>query len=154
MLLNTGSGGIDIFLSKVNIWNINCAWATAFIFDTRTGVLEKVSKFLRQKMSRPEGDSTPPPKSSDSCRCFIVRDMLVALKSNHYTILQYTIEYWLMFGALNIWIYPQTSVPQQRFMSIANDYSYFTITIWFLVTTQTRISPTISEIGFDLMSKW
>ena len=32
------------FWSKVNIWNVNCARATAFIFDTRTGVLGKVSK--------------------------------------------------------------------------------------------------------------
>ena len=40
--------------------------------------------------------------------------------------MQYTIEYWLMFEALNMWIYPQTSVSQQRFMCIANDYSYFT----------------------------
>ena len=32
------------FYSKVNIWNVNCAWATAFIFDPRTDVLEKVSK--------------------------------------------------------------------------------------------------------------
>ena len=55
-----------IFLSKVNIGNVNCARATAFIFDTRTDVLVKVSKFLRQKMSRPEGDSNPQP--SDSCR--------------------------------------------------------------------------------------
>ena len=44
------------FLSKVNI---NCARATAFIFDTWTGVLMKVSKFLRQKMSWPEVDSNP-----------------------------------------------------------------------------------------------
>ena len=42
------------FWSKVNIWNVNCAWATVFIFDTWTGALVKVSKFLRQKMSRPE----------------------------------------------------------------------------------------------------
>ena len=55
-----------LFFKKVNIWNVNCARATAFIFDTRTGVLAKVSKFLRQKMSRPEGDSNPQP--SDSCR--------------------------------------------------------------------------------------
>ena len=41
------------FWSKTNIWNVNCAPATAFIFDTRTGVLVKVSKILRQKMSRP-----------------------------------------------------------------------------------------------------
>ena len=32
------------FLSKVNIWNVNCAWATTFILDTRTDVLVKVSK--------------------------------------------------------------------------------------------------------------
>ena len=37
------------FLSKVNIWNVNHARSTAFIFDTRTGVLVKVSKFVRQK---------------------------------------------------------------------------------------------------------
>ena len=34
------------FWSKVNIWNVNCARATAFIFDTRTGVLVKVSKLF------------------------------------------------------------------------------------------------------------
>ena len=54
----------SFFSSKVNIWYVNCARATAFIFDTRTGVLVKVSKFLREKMSRPEGDSNP--QSSDS----------------------------------------------------------------------------------------
>ena len=52
--------------SKVNIWYVSCARATAFIFDTWTGALVKVSQFLRQKMSRPEGDSNPQP--SDSCR--------------------------------------------------------------------------------------
>ena len=36
----------ECFWSKVNIWNVNCARATAFIFDTRTGVLVKVSKFF------------------------------------------------------------------------------------------------------------
>ena len=46
---------MEIDISKVNIWYVNCARATAFIFDTRTDVLVKVSKFLRQKMSRPEG---------------------------------------------------------------------------------------------------
>ena len=35
------------------------ARATAFIFDTRTDVLVKVSKVLRQKLSRPERDSNP-----------------------------------------------------------------------------------------------
>ena len=57
---------LNHFLSKLNIWNVNRARATAFIFDTRTGVLEKVSKFLRQKMSRPKRNSNPQP--SDSCR--------------------------------------------------------------------------------------
>ena len=33
------------FISKVNIWYVNCA--TAFVFGTQTGVLVKVSKFLR-----------------------------------------------------------------------------------------------------------
>ena len=47
------------FWSKVNIWYVKCARATAFIFDTLTGVLVKVSKFLIQKMSRPKGDSNP-----------------------------------------------------------------------------------------------
>ena len=54
------------FWSKVHNWNVNCAWATKFIFDTRMDALVKVSKFLRQKISRPEGDSNPQP--SDSCR--------------------------------------------------------------------------------------
>ena len=45
------------FLSKVNICNVNFARATAFNFDTRTGVLVKVSIFFRQKLSRPEGDN-------------------------------------------------------------------------------------------------
>ena len=57
------------FWSKVKICNVNCARATAFIFDTRTGVLLKVSKFLRQKMYRPEGGSNPQP--SDSCRMLL-----------------------------------------------------------------------------------
>ena len=46
-----------VFLSEVNIGNVNCAWATTLIFDTRTDVLVKVSMFLRQKMSRPDEDS-------------------------------------------------------------------------------------------------
>ena len=52
---------VQIFLSKVNTWNVNCVRATAFIFDTRTVVLGKVSTFLRQKTSRPEGVSNPQP---------------------------------------------------------------------------------------------
>ena len=42
------------FWSKVNIWNVDCGRTTAFIFDTWTGILVKVSKFLRQKISWPE----------------------------------------------------------------------------------------------------
>ena len=54
MFLNTGSGGIDIFLDKVNIWNVNCARAATFIFNTWMDGLVKVSRFLRQKKSWPE----------------------------------------------------------------------------------------------------
>ena len=57
------------FWSKFNIWNINCARATALIFDTRIDVLVKVSKFLSQKMPRPEADSSPQPL--DSCRMLL-----------------------------------------------------------------------------------
>ena len=46
-------------LSKVNIWNVNCARVTAFVFYIRTGDLVKVPKVFRQKMSRPEEDSNP-----------------------------------------------------------------------------------------------
>ena len=49
------------FWSKVNIWNVNCVRATAFIFNTRTVVLGKVSKFLRRKTARPDGVSNPQP---------------------------------------------------------------------------------------------
>ena len=47
------------FKEKLAFWNVNYKRATAFIFDTRTYVLVEVSKFLRQKMSRPEWNSTP-----------------------------------------------------------------------------------------------
>ena len=46
---------VDIYTG--NIWNVNCVWTTTYNFDTRTDVLVKVSKFVRLKMSRPEGDS-------------------------------------------------------------------------------------------------
>ena len=55
-----------VYIYKVNIWNVNCAQASAFIFDSRTDVLMKVSKFLRQKMSRHQRDSSS--QTSDSCR--------------------------------------------------------------------------------------
>ena len=50
---------------------------------------------------------------------------------------------------------PQTEFLQQRFMCIANAYSYFTH--HDLIpghNPNTHISPTITEIEFDLMSKW
>ena len=56
-------GSIDIyniyFWSELNNSKLNCARATAFIFDTRTDVLLKVSTFLRQKMSRSGENSNP-----------------------------------------------------------------------------------------------
>ena len=45
---------------KFTIWNASCARATAFIFDKQKGILVNVSNFLRQKMSRPDGDLNPP----------------------------------------------------------------------------------------------
>ena len=62
------------FLSKVNIyWNVNCARATAFIFDTQTGVLVKVPKFLRQKMSNMKVLTAAPkfecPYSTEGDKC-------------------------------------------------------------------------------------
>ena len=47
------------FWSKINIWNVNFARATTFIFGTRTGFLVTVSKFLRQKSLDLRGTRTP-----------------------------------------------------------------------------------------------
>ena len=49
MFFNTGYGSVDNFWSTVSIWNVNCARATAFSFDTRAGVLVEMSKMSRQK---------------------------------------------------------------------------------------------------------
>ena len=54
--------------NKADFWNVNCARTTAIIFDTRTDILVKMSKFLRHEMSRPEGTRTLQP--SDSCQMF------------------------------------------------------------------------------------
>ena len=43
--------GINISKYEVNMWNVNCARATPFIFGSRTDVLVEVSIFLRQRMS-------------------------------------------------------------------------------------------------------
>ena len=55
----------QIYVLKLSfeMWSVR---ATTFIFDSRTDVLVKVSKFLKQKMSRPEGHSNS--QSSYSCR--------------------------------------------------------------------------------------
>ena len=49
---------MDIFVCKVDIWNINCAWPTAFNFDPRKDVLEKMWTFLYKKFSI-QGDFIP-----------------------------------------------------------------------------------------------
>ena len=51
---------IDIFLSKVDIWNINCVRATTFIFDTGTDVLDKVSKLFGTENVSTWGVLEPP----------------------------------------------------------------------------------------------
>ena len=56
---------IGIFLGKVTIRNVNNVWATAFVCDARTDVRVKVSRFLIQKKSRPEGHSNPQTECSN-----------------------------------------------------------------------------------------
>ena len=41
-----GSGGVDIFLSQVSIWNVNCARAKAFIFYTQALIWNLEIKFM------------------------------------------------------------------------------------------------------------
>ena len=65
MFFNTGSGGVDIFVVKLT-FEMLTVLEQQHSFLTRMGVLVKVSKFLRQKMSRPEGDSNP--QSLNSCQ--------------------------------------------------------------------------------------
>ena len=48
-----------LFWSKVNIWNVNYARVTTFIFDIRTDVSVKVSTFLRLKYLDLRGTRTP-----------------------------------------------------------------------------------------------
>ena len=91
------------FWRKFN-WNFNCVRATSFIFDTRTGVLVKVSKSLRQKLSRPEGGGggPEPPKFG-----FMPNALTVwAIKFRH--LLSHVFEYWIWWyryflNKVNIW---------------------------------------------------
>ena len=96
----TGNHDIQYFWSEINIWNVNCAQATAFIFDTRTGVLVKVSKFLRQKMYRPEGDSNPNLRIHAEC------SNLLSYQGQTFAVPCF--EYWLgqyryFWSKVNIW---------------------------------------------------
>ena len=50
---------IYIYWSKANIWNINYARATAYIFDTRTDVLVKCQSLWNRKCLDLRGTRTP-----------------------------------------------------------------------------------------------
>ena len=49
---------INILICKVNIWNIYCAEAIGFIFDSQTDVLKKVSKLFGHNLYRSRGTSS------------------------------------------------------------------------------------------------
>ena len=49
---------IIVFICKVNICNFSSARALAFIYDSGTDVLEKVSKFFKHNVSTQEGRET------------------------------------------------------------------------------------------------
>ena len=72
------------FLSKVNIWNVNCAGATASIFYTQTGVLVKVSSFWERKCLDLRGTQTPNLQIHAECSKWI---------SNYITCLMSVIAY-------------------------------------------------------------
>ena len=101
--------------NNVFIWNVNCAWATAFILDTQTDVLVKVSKFLWQKMSRPEGDSNPQNFG------FMPNALTIwAIRTRH--LLSHVFEYWLwwdryIFNKVNIWNVSSFNQPTVRLSS-------------------------------------
>ena len=84
MYLNTGSGNVDIFKVKLTVEMLT----TAFIFDPRMGVLVKMSKFLKHRMSRSEGDSNPQPFG------FMPNALIYwAIRARH--LLSHVFEYWL-----------------------------------------------------------
>ena len=121
------------FWSKANSWNVNCARATAFIFDTRTEVLVKVSKFLRQKM---HGF-----RLRDSCATVTSEDTLdtICLLKAIWFSLQYR---------------PPTAHPFQTksdCKNILNVYSYLGSTLlnldWYLVFGRSRL-PSSEDRGW------
>ena len=83
------------FWNQVNIWNFNCARATAIIFDTWTGVLVKLSK----KMT---GGGLEPPTFR-----FMPNALTYwAIRARH--LLLHVFEYWLwrcryFWSKVNIW---------------------------------------------------
>ena len=84
MFLNTFSGNVDIFKVKLTVEMLT----TAFIFDPRMGVLVKMSKFLKHRMSRSEGDSNPQPFG------FMPNALIYwAIRARH--LLSHVFEYWL-----------------------------------------------------------
>ena len=62
--------------SKVNIWNINCARATAFIFDTRTGVPVKCQSFWDRKCLDMRGTRTPNLRIHAECTNLLAKHLL------------------------------------------------------------------------------
>ena len=50
---------MDIFCLRINIWNVKCANATTFIFDSQADVLVKVSTFWDREYLVPGGIWTP-----------------------------------------------------------------------------------------------
>ena len=85
--------------------------------------------------------------------CFIIRYVgRIKIEALYHIAIHYK-KYWVL---TNVWSAKHRNIspnrcPTAMFMCIANDYSYFTIRL--RVTAQTHISPTITEIGFDLISK-
>ena len=74
------------FSSKVNICNVNCARATAFIFGTRTGVLVKVSKFWDTKCPTRERLESPNLRIHAECS-----NLYWAIRARH--LLSHVFEY-------------------------------------------------------------
>ena len=102
----------------VDIWNVNCARATAFIFDTRTGVHGEVSNFLRQKMSRPEGTRT-----LNHIHIYIY--LIVDDQSNIYgiTLFHNVSRSWLFIPSKSInWLYTFMYVPLNCLIRIKHCY--------------------------------
>ena len=78
----------NMFWSKIDIWNANCPRETAFISARKDVVLVKVSKLLRQNMSRPEGDSNPPTFG-------FMLNVLIIWAIRARPLLAHVFEYWL-----------------------------------------------------------